>query len=116
MTTAEVTELDTKRGKTSPPGQVLGEAEVLARIAANHERAMYAAWIDIHRGEPQAAAQTLSWQLDGWDGPKWDGTETGLQYLTRTRRAAEARRPVILEPHPPVNPGAECAGRIGASQ
>jgi hypothetical protein len=60
----------------------------LTRVAASHERVMYAAAIDIRHGQPGAARRLLGDQLDGWDGPGWDGTETGTQYLERTREGA----------------------------
>jgi hypothetical protein len=58
---------------------------VLERIAAAWTRGMYCAWIDCQRGDPAAAARTLSEGLDGWDGTEWDGTETGAEWWERTK-------------------------------
>ncbi len=66
----------------------LSEADTLAKIAGQHERVMVAAAIDLKRGDPAAAARLISWQLDGWEGPAWDGKQTGLQWLTETRTEA----------------------------
>lgn len=62
---------------------------LLGHVVEGQARALYAAWIEVaqHR-DLTAAAKILSEQLDGFDGPEWDGTETGLGWLDRTRRAA----------------------------
>lgn len=58
----------------------------LARVTESHERAMYAALIDIRRGHPGAARDILRNQLDGYDPPPWNGTDAGLEWLEKTRR------------------------------
>lgn len=60
----------------------------LTKVVTSHERVMYAAAIDIRHGQPGEARRLLGEQLDGWDGPEWDGTETGAQYLERTREGS----------------------------
>jgi hypothetical protein len=68
-------------------------AEAIEKVAESHERVLYAAWIDLRRGDPGAARQLLLEQLDGFDGPDWDGTETGAKWLERAKAdAAGARR------------------------
>ena len=46
---------------------------------------MYSARIDCWRGDAKAAAECLSEGLDGYDGPEWDGTETGTEWWERTK-------------------------------
>ena len=46
---------------------------------------MYSARIDCWRGDAKAAAAILSDGLDGYDGPEWDGTETGAEWWERTK-------------------------------
>ena len=58
------------------------------RVAGHHERALYAAWIDVRHGDPGDADEILAEQLDGFDGPQWNGAETGIEWLERTREAA----------------------------
>ena len=67
------------------PAPETAALDALEKVVASHERVMYAAVIDIRRGQPGAARRLLGEQLDGWDGPEWDGTETGAEYLDRTR-------------------------------
>ncbi len=57
----------------------------LERITTTWTRGMYSAWIDCQRGDAKAAAECLSEGLDGYDGPEWDGTETGAEWWERTR-------------------------------
>jgi hypothetical protein len=57
----------------------------LERITTTWTRGMYAARIDCRRGDPAAAAAIMSEGLDGYDGPEWDGTETGAQWWERTK-------------------------------
>jgi hypothetical protein len=57
----------------------------LERITTAWTRGMYAARIDCRRGDPAAAAAILSEGLDGYDGPEWDGTETGAGWWERTK-------------------------------
>jgi hypothetical protein len=76
---------------TPKPTPATGPAAALAaltRVTEGHERVMYAAAIDIGRGQPGEARRLLGEELDGWDGPWWDGTETGAQYLERTREGS----------------------------
>lgn len=56
------------------------------RVIASMERSLYAAWIDVVQHHSIArATEILSEALDGFDGPEWDGKETGLEWLERTR-------------------------------
>ena len=57
----------------------------LERITTAWTRGMYSARIDCWRGDAKAAAGCLSEGLDGYDGPEWDGTETGAEWWERTK-------------------------------
>ena len=57
----------------------------LERITTAWTRGMYSARIDCWRGDAKAAAECLSEGLDGYDGPEWDGTETGAEWWERTK-------------------------------
>ena len=46
---------------------------------------MYCACNDCQRGDVTAAAMCLSEGLYGYDGPEWDGTETGTGWWERTK-------------------------------
>jgi hypothetical protein len=77
-----------KHAEPQPAPELAGAMAALIKVVASHERVMYAAAIDIRHGQPGAARRLLGEQLDGWDGPQWDGTETGAQYLERTREGS----------------------------
>ena len=47
-------------------------------------RSLYAVKIDVIRGDTRAVTEALSEGLDGFDGPEWNGTETGQAWLERT--------------------------------
>ena len=68
--------------KLAQANELIGQ---LQRITTAWTRGMYAAQIDCWRGDPKAAAATLSEGLDGYDGPGWDGTETGAEWWERTK-------------------------------
>lgn len=57
----------------------------LTRITTAWTRGMYSARIDCWRGDPKAAAACLPEGLDGYDGPEWNGTETGAEWWERTK-------------------------------
>jgi hypothetical protein len=57
----------------------------LERIITAWTRGMYAAQIDCRRGDPKSAISILSEGLDGYDGPEWDGKETGTEWWERTK-------------------------------
>lgn len=57
----------------------------LLRITAAWTRGIYAARIDCWRGDAKAAGECLSEALDGYDGPEWDGAETGAEWWERTK-------------------------------
>jgi hypothetical protein len=59
--------------------------DMLEKVVSSHERVMYAATIDLIRGDPESALRMLDEQLDGWDGRPWNTAETGAQWLERTR-------------------------------
>jgi hypothetical protein len=63
--------------------------EALDRVVISHERSMFAALIDVASGSHGTAKAILTEALDGFDGPKWNGTETGIQWLERTREARD---------------------------
>ena len=61
----------------------------LERITTAWTRGMYSARIDCWRGDAKAAAGCLSEGLDGYDGPEWNGTETGAEWWERTKAEEE---------------------------
>lgn len=78
-------------GEQPAPG--VAALDALEKVVSSHERVMYAALIDIRRGDPGAARQLLVEQLasaDGppWNGPSWNGTGTGAEWLEQARREA----------------------------
>jgi hypothetical protein len=75
-------ERDEVRAELAKAGGLIRSLE---RISTSWTRGMYAAQIDCWRGDPKAAAATLSEGLDGYDGPSWDGTETGAEWWERTK-------------------------------
>ncbi len=64
----------------------LAQARSYRTIAEHHERVMFAARIALSKGDPDEARRLLDEQLGGYDGPAWNGTETGMKYLERARR------------------------------
>lgn len=63
-------------------------ADAYARVTGTWSRSMYAALIDAWRKDSQAVSLMLSETLDDLGCfPQWDGAETGLQWLNRTREA-----------------------------
>lgn len=74
-------ERDQARADLAKAGELIRSLE---RLAAGWSRGMYAARIDCWRGDAKAAASILSEGLDGYDGPEWDGTETGTEWWERT--------------------------------
>ena len=88
MTTTETTqataeqERDEARAKLAKAEALIGQLE---RITTAWTRGMYSAWIDCWRGDAEAAAACLSEGLDGYDGPEWDGAETGAEWWERTK-------------------------------
>jgi hypothetical protein len=82
-------EVEREAARREQPAPELAEAMgALIKVAASHERVMYAALIDVTHGDPNDALHLLREQLDGFDGPQWNGTETGLEWLERTREGA----------------------------
>ena len=75
-------ERDEARAELARAGELIRRLE---RITTAWTRGMYSARIDCLRGDPQAAAACLSEGLDGYDGPEWDGTETGAEWWERTK-------------------------------
>jgi len=73
---------DEARAELARAGELIRRLE---RITTAWTRGMYAARIDCWRGDPGSAAAILSEGLDGYDGPEWDGTETGAQWWERTK-------------------------------
>lgn len=61
----------------------------LFKVVESHERVMYAALIELSCGNPKGAERMLEEQLDGFDGPEWNGTESGSEWLERTREAKQ---------------------------
>jgi hypothetical protein len=75
-------ELDEARAELAGAAELIRRLE---RITTAWTRGMYSARIDCLRGDPEAAAACLSEGLDGYEGPEWDGTETGAGWWERTR-------------------------------
>jgi hypothetical protein len=86
------------------PAPELAALDALEKVVSSHERVMYAATIDLIRGDPESALRMLDEQLDGWDGAPWNTAETGAQWLKRTRNkpptAAQQERAAAREPKP----------------
>jgi hypothetical protein len=61
------------------------------RLLISYTRSMYAANIDVTHGDPGDASAILLEALDGYDGPQWNGTESGTEWLERTREEAGPR-------------------------
>lgn len=77
--------VDAYRERPAAAPELVAAVDALTKVTRAHERVMFAAGIDIRRGQPGAARVLLGEQLGGSDGmPPWDGTETGAQYLERT--------------------------------
>lgn len=57
----------------------------LIKVTSSQERSMHAALIDVVHGDSEDASTILTEALDGYDGPDWNGTETGAEWLERTR-------------------------------
>jgi len=81
--------LDSAEAKPDEARVKLAQAEALIgqleRITTAWTRGMYSARIDCWRGDAKAAAGCLSEGLDGYDGPEWNGTETGAEWWERTK-------------------------------
>ena len=75
-------ERDEARAKLAQAEALIGRLE---RITTAWTRGMYSARIDCLRGDAEAAAGCLSEGLDGYEGPEWDGTETGAEWWERTK-------------------------------
>jgi hypothetical protein len=60
----------------------------LAGLCNMYIRGLHAAWIDAQRGDVKAVIECLAEGLDGFEGPPWDGTETGTEWHDRTTLAA----------------------------
>jgi hypothetical protein len=75
-------ERDEARARLARAGELTRQLE---RVTTAWTRGMYSAWIDCRRGDVKAAAGCLSEGLDGYDGPEWDGTETGAEWWERTK-------------------------------
>jgi hypothetical protein len=82
-----IRELETKLADLDQSAEL---ARRLERVAESHARVMYAAFIDVRHGDPNDVDEMLAEQLDGFEpGDDWNGTETGIQWLERTRAAQE---------------------------
>jgi hypothetical protein len=77
-----VAEVQSLRAERDAARDLVGRLE---RITTTWTRGMYCAWIDCRRGDAQAAARCLSEGLDGYDGERWNGTETGAEWWERTK-------------------------------
>ena len=67
------------------------QADAFEKLTDASARVMYAALIDLVRGDAAAAKLLLAEQTGGHDGPVWDGAETGLQYIKRARSLPKAK-------------------------
>lgn len=73
------TELAAERDKLAEAGAAL------ERLVERKARALYAARIEVVHGTADDASTILTEALDGYDGPQWDGTESGIEWLERTQ-------------------------------
>jgi len=74
-----------ERDRLAAENERLAEGgRILGRTLNIYVRSMYALWIDAQRGD-LTAANSIFEALDGFDGPDWDGKETGFGWLERTR-------------------------------
>jgi hypothetical protein len=70
------------------------DAELLAGALDRQARAMRAAWIELHRGDPSTALKWLASALPQFNaGTGWDGRETGRHWHDRTSGAQAPGRP-----------------------
>jgi hypothetical protein len=63
---------------------------VLGGLCNMYVRGLYAAWIDAQRGDLKAVIENLAEGLDGFEGPEWNGTETGTEWHDRTAGDGDA--------------------------
>jgi hypothetical protein len=85
---AKAVAAETARERDEARAGLTGAGEMmrsLEHVITGLTRGMYAARIDCRRGDLKAAISILSEGLDGYDGPEWDGTETGEQWWERNR-------------------------------
>lgn len=60
--------------------------KALSRVAESKTRELYAAWIEVRHGSNNDIAdEILAEACEGFGGPQWNGTETGIEWLERTR-------------------------------
>lgn len=60
-------------------------AQTLGRTVVSQARSLYAAWIEVARGDLHAASQwVLNSVPDVWDDEPWNGTETAQEWFDRT--------------------------------
>jgi hypothetical protein len=84
--------------EAAPPGaEVAAEMDkgrdmigVLTGLCNMYVRGLYAAWIDAQRGDLKAVIECLAEGLDGFEGPEWNGTETGTEWHDRTAGDGDA--------------------------
>lgn len=60
----------------------------------SRQRVMFAAWVDIRRGDPDAALRLLGDHLEGAcdiDGPEWEAGETGAQWLAKATAGPQGK-------------------------
>lgn len=70
------------------------DAELLAAALHRQSRAMRAAWIDLHLGDPRAALRWLSDELPQYNpDTRWNGRDTGRRWHDRTSGDPAPARP-----------------------
>lgn len=102
--TAEVDALATAEARLRAVRAAADDAErmkaldAVEGVAEGCERVLYAAAVDLARGDADAARALLWEQLDGFDGEPAVDSETGMQYLSRMRDKRKAEADAKPEP------------------
>jgi hypothetical protein len=74
-------ERDEARAELAKAGELIRSLE---RAAGHKLRELYAAYIEVVHGTADDAGTILIEALDGYDGPQWNGNESGIEWLERT--------------------------------
>ena len=75
-------ERDEARAELAKAGELIRSLE---RAAGHKLRELYAAYIEVMHGACNDDAATILVEaLDDYDGPQWNGTESGIEWLERT--------------------------------
>lgn len=90
--TPEDTALRYVRGLEAELAKVQGAARTLGMVVTHQARDLYAAWIDVSRGDLQAVRERVLNSVpdcdDNGPGGQWNGTEAGDEWFERTRETS----------------------------